>query len=105
MIGYITAEEFGKRMKPPVNRRRVITLINQGRIEGAYKVTKNTGMWLIPEDAPMPERLPTGRNWDSDVNYHKNHCCKTHGCVKDNKECPVVTGKEKQNNPCPECSK
>lgn len=42
-----------------ISRRRVTTLCNQGRIEGAI-LRGNT--WLIPDDAKKPDDNRRGRN-------------------------------------------
>jgi len=34
---------------------------------------------------------------------HAAHCCAKHGCKYGDKDCPVVIGKIKQNNPCEDC--
>lgn len=58
---YITAEEYAKRLDPPISHMRVCKLASQGRIEGA----KPPHGWLIPEDAPDP-RMKSGRPRVSD---------------------------------------
>jgi len=34
---------------------------------------------------------------------HRTHCCDKHGCKYGNTNCPVETGKMKQEGPCIEC--
>ena len=34
---------------------------------------------------------------------HAELCCAKHGCMYGDKDCPVVLGKIKQNNPCEDC--
>lgn len=39
-----------------------------------------------------------------DTGVHRTHCCIRHGCKYGEKDCPVVTGKVKQDYPCEDCS-
>lgn len=34
---------------------------------------------------------------------HVTHCCLKHGCKYNNKDCPVASGKLKQEYPCEFC--
>lgn len=36
---------------------------------------------------------------------HATHCCKHHGCVESNHDCPVIYGLVDQLYVCPECEK
>lgn len=55
---YISAIEAAKRWN--LSRRRVITLCNNGRIEGTQKAGAT---WIIPEDAEKPAdaRIKSGK--------------------------------------------
>lgn len=55
---YISAIEAAERWN--LSRRRVITLCNNGRIEGAQKAGAT---WIIPEDAEKPAdaRIKSGK--------------------------------------------
>lgn len=55
---YISAIEVAERWN--LSRRRVITLCNSGRIEGAQKAGAT---WIIPEDAEKPAdaRIKSGK--------------------------------------------
>ena len=35
---------------------------------------------------------------------HTSHCCKDHGCKYGDSDCPVETGRLKQEYPCEMCS-
>lgn len=48
-----------------ISRRRVTTMCNQGRIEGAI-LRGNT--WLIPDDAKKPDDNRRGRNSKTEKN-------------------------------------
>lgn len=39
----------------------------------------------------------------SKYGVHRTHCCKKHGCKYGDEDCPVVTGKIKQDYPCEDC--
>ena len=58
MNGYIKVSEASE--KWGIGERRIVTLCNQGRLEGAVKFG-NT--WAIPEDAEKPkdERIKSGK--------------------------------------------
>ena len=55
---YISAIEAAERWN--LSRRRIITLCNDGRIEGAQKAGAT---WIIPEDAEKPSdaRIKSGK--------------------------------------------
>lgn len=38
------------------------------------------------------------------LGLHMEHCCFTHGCKYNDKECPIISGDIKQNYPCENCS-
>jgi hypothetical protein len=38
-----------------------------------------------------------------DVECHRFHCCKTHGCKYCDPDCPVVLEEVTQEGPCEEC--
>ena len=40
----------------------------------------------------------------SNVEVHRTHCCREHGCKYDNDDCPVERGEIKQAYPCEWCS-
>lgn len=63
MNGYVKVSELAKEWE--IGERRIITLCNEGRIEGAVKFG-NT--WAIPEgtEKPRDERVKSGK-------YIKNH--------------------------------
>lgn len=56
-INYISATEYAR--KHGKSRPMVKRLCDEGRIEGAYKISSG---WLIPEGAPYPERKPRSAN-------------------------------------------
>ena len=49
MMGYLSAKELAEKWN--ISRRRVQILCEEGRVDGAYKVSK---VWIIPEDAEKP---------------------------------------------------
>ncbi len=55
---YISALEAAERWR--LSRRRIITLCNNGRIEGAQKVGAT---WIIPDNAQKPSdaRIKSGK--------------------------------------------
>lgn len=55
---YISAIEAAKKWN--ISRRRIITLCNDGRIEGAQKAGS---YWIIPNDAikPIDARIKNGK--------------------------------------------
>ena len=58
MEGYMTMKEASE--KWGIGLRRINTLCNEGRIEGASKIAN---VWVIPVDAEKPrdERIKSGR--------------------------------------------
>jgi len=56
-MNYLTPEEYGNCLTPPIKPRRVRVLCTEGRLQGAMQFS---GRWMIPHDAPDP-RLPAGR--------------------------------------------
>jgi len=48
-MGYLSAKELAEKWN--ISRRRVQILCEEGRIDGAYKVSE---VWIIPEDAEKP---------------------------------------------------
>lgn len=48
-MGYLSAKELAEKWN--ISRRRVQILCEEGRINGAYKVSE---VWIIPEDAEKP---------------------------------------------------
>jgi hypothetical protein len=38
------------------------------------------------------------------IGVHASHCCKWHGCKYGNEDCPVITGKVKQEYLCEWCN-
>ncbi len=58
MEGYMTIKEASE--KWGIGLRRINTLCNEGRIEGASKIAN---VWVIPVDAEKPrdERIKSGR--------------------------------------------
>ena len=58
MEGYMTIKEASE--KWGIGHRRINTLCNEGRIEGASKIAN---VWVIPVDAEKPrdERIKSGR--------------------------------------------
>ena len=58
MEGYMTMKEASE--KWGIGLRRINTLCNEGRIEGASKIAN---VWVIPVDAEKPkdERIKTGK--------------------------------------------
>ena len=58
MEGYMTIREASEKWK--IGLRRINTLCNEGRIEGASKVGN---VWVIPEDAEKPkdQRIKSGK--------------------------------------------
>lgn len=48
-MGYLSAKELAEMWN--ISRRRVQILCEEGRIDGAYKVSE---VWIIPEDAEKP---------------------------------------------------
>lgn len=54
---FISATEYAQ--KHGKGRAMVKRLCDEGRIEGARKISSG---WLIPEDAPYPERKPRSAN-------------------------------------------
>ena len=59
-----TAEKWG------ISRRRIQTLCNEERIEGAVRIGHT---WAIPEDAPKPTdaRIKSGKYIKKDVENEK----------------------------------
>lgn len=55
-MNYITVETTAK--KWDISERRIQIYCSEGRIDGAIK---QSGVWLIPEDAVRPMRLPGGK--------------------------------------------
>ena len=49
MMDYLSAKEIAEKWN--ISRRRVQILCEEGRIDGAYKVSE---VWIIPEDAEKP---------------------------------------------------
>lgn len=59
MAAYLTPEEFGARLVPPVSKQRVCVLCAERRIPGARRtVVGLRASWSIPVDAPDPRRAP-----------------------------------------------
>ena len=58
MDGYMTIREASEKWK--IGLRRINTLCNDGRIEGASKVGN---VWVIPSDAEKPkdQRIKSGK--------------------------------------------
>ena len=58
MDGYMTIREASEKWS--IGLRRINTLCNEGRIEGASKVGN---VWVIPSDAEKPkdERIKSGK--------------------------------------------
>ena len=56
-INYISATEYAQ--KHGKGRAMVKRLCDEGRIEGAHKISSG---WLIPDEAPYPERKPRSAN-------------------------------------------
>lgn len=58
MDGYMTIKEASE--KWGIGLRRINTLCNEGRIDGAFKIAN---VWVIPVDAEKPrdERIKSGR--------------------------------------------
>jgi DNA-binding transcriptional regulator LsrR (DeoR family) len=48
-MGYLSAKQLAEKWN--ISRRRVQILCEEGRIDGAYKVSE---VWIIPEDAEKP---------------------------------------------------
>ena len=48
-MGYLSAKELAEKWN--ISRRRVQILCEEGRIDGAYKVSE---VWIVPEDAEKP---------------------------------------------------
>ena len=48
-MDYLSAKELAEKWN--ISRRRVQILCEEGRIDGAYKVSE---VWIIPEDAEKP---------------------------------------------------
>jgi hypothetical protein len=55
-MAYITREQAAAKWR--ITPQRVSTLLAGGRVEGAIRFA---GVWLIPVDAPPPERRSPGR--------------------------------------------
>ncbi len=56
-MGYLSAKELAEKWN--ISRRRVQILCEEGRIDGAYKVSE---VWIIPEDAEKPvDRRKVGK--------------------------------------------
>ena len=49
VMEYLSAKEVAEKWK--ISRRRVQILCEQGRIEGAFKISN---VWVIPKDAEKP---------------------------------------------------
>lgn len=47
---YLSAKEVAEKWN--ISRRRVQLLCEEGRIQGAFKISN---VWVIPKDAPKPE--------------------------------------------------
>ena len=58
MNGYMTIKDASEKWN--IGLRRINTLCNEGRIDGASKVGN---VWVIPEDAKKPkdERIKSGK--------------------------------------------
>lgn len=52
-MGYMTPDEFGKKLFPPISGRRVRVLCKDNRIKGAERVGRS---WMIPDDAKIDNR-------------------------------------------------
>jgi len=66
---YVDPKTFGEHLKPPISSRRVQTLCQEGRSEGAQKLGKSIkSSWMIPENSPDP-RKPRG--WQKGVSRSK----------------------------------
>ena len=62
MPAYLSPEQWGAALVPPVSPQRVRVWLADGRIPGAFQVGSGAGAsWCIPADAERPERLPAGR--------------------------------------------
>lgn len=55
-MSYVSVEEIARKWK--LSERRVQTYCAEGRITGAKK---QSGVWIIPDNAPKPMRLPGGK--------------------------------------------
>lgn len=66
---YISATEIAERWG--LSKRRIITLCNDGRIEGAQKAGAT---WIIPDDAEKPAdaRIKSGKYRKTSNKTHTN---------------------------------
>jgi len=68
-MDFLNPTQYGETLTPPISTRRVQTLCQQGRIEGAQKFGGGEkSSWMIPQNAPDP-RKPRG--WQKGVSRGK----------------------------------
>lgn len=68
-MNLLDPRSFGESLDPPISTRRVQTLCQQGRVEGAQKLGNGIkSSWAIPAEAPDP-RKPRG--WQKGVSRGK----------------------------------
>jgi hypothetical protein len=51
---FLTAADYGRKLKPQITTRRVTALCFQGRVAGAIRLARS---WLIPANAKDPRKL------------------------------------------------
>ena len=62
-MGYLSAKEVAE--KWDITRRRVQVLCEEGRIQGAFKLSD---VWIIPKDAEKPaDRRKTKMSWSRGI--------------------------------------
>ncbi len=52
----MSANEYGASLNPPISGRRVRMLCKTGKISDCYKMTGDTGQWIIWSDAVCKRR-------------------------------------------------
>lgn len=65
--------------------------------------SKPTTVEVVPDPVGEPEPVKVEETPVKAHNVHTAHCCLEHGCKYNDPDCPVETGKQKQEGSCETC--